>query len=323
MTKSPQDSFPILEPSLQISFYRRLLELRELYLQDALKNTVRAIDLKNLDDELVEYVASDYLRRVASHGLRGEVFFPVPLLLHENPYLLGYYRLLFGLSQKEFYSKGPFGRFKRLEARGEIPSRAMGLVGPLCRSLVGTGQGLLDEVDDLSLAVVHDLQLLTLGPQLRGSRNTWLGQAATREVFELIGGIVSPYTTKVGVRSIQLRNDSGRTVLLEFASDPDIRIVEQLASRMRPLVSVEIKGGTDVSNIHNRLGEAEKSHQKARTHGFLEFWTIDRCEIDPLVARQESPTTSHFFNLDLISDPKTDEHATFREVLASLLGIRT
>jgi hypothetical protein len=32
-------------------------------------------------------------------------------------------------------------------------------------------------------------------------------------------------------------------------------------------VAVEIKGGKDYSNIHNRIGEAEKSHQKAKKEG--------------------------------------------------------
>ena len=36
------------------------------------------------------------------------------------------------------------------------------------------------------------------------------------------------------------------------------------ASRDRPLVAIEVKAGTDASNIHNRIGEAEKSHLKAR-----------------------------------------------------------
>jgi len=86
---------------------------------------------------------------------------------------------------------------------------------------------------------------------------------------------------------------------------------------------MEIKGGAARSNIHNRLGEAEKSHQKAKSRGFFEFWTIVRCQTDPAVAREESPTTSHFFNLDRIKDPTTPQRTRFREMLGSLIGIRT
>jgi len=42
----------------------------------------------------------------------------------------------------------------------------------------------------------------------------------------------------------------------------------------RNRISIEVKGGTDYSNIHNRLGEAEKTHQNAKAAGFTEFWTV-------------------------------------------------
>lgn len=111
-------------------------------------------------------------------------------------------------------------------------------------------------------------------------------------------------------------------VMIEFFNDPDVRIIEQLTTTTRPLVSIEIRGGTDRSNIHNRLGEAEKSHQKAKDRGFFQFWTIIRCEVDPVIARQESPTTTYFSNLDRIKDPATEEHRAFRELLGALVGIQ-
>ncbi|MBC8876140.1 MAG: XcyI family restriction endonuclease [Planctomycetes bacterium] len=47
--------------------------------------------------------------------------------------------MLYGISQKEFYNKGPFGRFKRLENSGELSERLAPLMDALCRSLVETG----------------------------------------------------------------------------------------------------------------------------------------------------------------------------------------
>lgn len=322
MEEQKRAELPVLEPSLQLSFYHRLQALRRLYLHDALKATIQDVDIQALDDQLAQYVGATQLKRVASFGLRGEIFFPVPILLEANPFLLGYYRLLFGLSQKEFYQKGPFGRFKRLEDQGIIAKGLEHDILPLCLSLIKTAQLLVEGIDDLSLSVAHDLQLLTLGPQLRGSRNTELGQGATQEVFDLIAGAVTPYLKDKTQRTIRIENDSHRSVLIEFFSDPDVRITEQLPSHNRPLVSIEIKGGADVSNVHNRLGEAEKSHQKARNAGFFEFWTILRASVDLERARGESPTTSRFFNLDRIQDPATPDHKEFRDVLASLLGIR-
>ncbi len=74
---------------------------------------------------------------------------------------------------------------------------------------------------------------------------------------------------------IVVTNSSSRRITLSFGSDPDLRIQEELgAGHVHNKVAVEIKGGTDRSNAHNRAGEAAKSHQKARAQGFNDFWTI-------------------------------------------------
>jgi len=258
---------------------------------------------------------------VAAAGLRGELVFPVPIILETSPRLLGYYRLLLGLSQKEFYSKGPFGRFKHLEESGQIIERVMPMLPSLCRSLIGTASALVDGVDTLTASVIDDLQLLTLGPQLRGGRLNLLGQDAAREVFELLDHIASNAVTERDPRRLNLRNAAGRSVRIEFSADPDVCIYEDLASKTRPLVSIEIKGGQDVSNVHNRLGEAEKSHQKARKRGFFEFWTILGAAADMDMARRESPTTGHFFSLPQISDRRSAAFHEFRDLVRSILGI--
>ncbi len=317
----PAAQFPVLDPDVQVSFYHRFLQLQQLYLYDALKRAVGSSDLQAVNAELSQFVSLELLSRVASFGLRGEVFFPVPLLIQAEPRLVGYYRLLLGFSQKEFYTKGPFGRLKTLEEKGQIPPAIEPLLAPFCQSLAGSAELLITGIDDLSLAVIRDLQLLTLGPQLRGSRNTRLGQDATQDVFDLIRSIVGPFASEITDRVIRVENSAGRTVLIEFFSDPDVRIVEQLSSTVRPIVSIEIKGGADRSNIHNWLGEAEKSHQKAKTRGFFEFWTILRARVDVSLARRESPTTRHFFSLDSIRTPSTPDNVQFRELLGALVGI--
>lgn len=315
--------WPRLEPNLQVSFYYRLGTLRELYLDEALSTTIARLDIAELDHQLVQYISPAHLARVASFGLRGEVFFPVPYVLEANPFLVGYYRLLLGLSQKEIYNKGRLGRFKRLEETGEIPKTLQPELSGFCTTLIHASQALVDGIDDLSLGIVHDLQLLTIGPQFRGSENTRLGRGATKEFFDLVQSIVAPYVKETTAHTILLENDSKRPVLIEFSADPDVRISQKLESKTRPIVSIEIKGGTDVSNVHNRLGEAEKSHQKARNMGYFEFWTITRVDVPSDIARRESPTTSRFFHLDRIIDRHFAEHKEFREVLGSLLGIRT
>jgi len=100
--------FKIIVPNLQIAFYHRLKEIRETYLLDALLSVVLKLDISTIDKELSKYVAKDALQRTAGWGLRGEIVFPVPYVLKASPELLGYYRLLLGFSQKQFYG-GNFG----------------------------------------------------------------------------------------------------------------------------------------------------------------------------------------------------------------------
>ena len=62
-------------------------------------------------------------------------------------------------------------------------------------------------------------------------------------------------------------------VSIAFSADPDISVVAALSAKSsRKMLAIEIKGGADQSNIWNRLGEAEKSHQTAKLRGFTEFW---------------------------------------------------
>lgn len=322
MEKRIKRSFGVLIPNLQIAFYYRLQELRNLYLTDAFKRTIEKLDIKKLDRELNTHVKPERLARVASYGLRGEVFFPIPYLLETNPFLLGYYRLLYGLSQKEFYSKGPFGSFKGFEERGEIREKLRPMINGLCRSLIKTGEFLVENIDDISLNIVHDLQMLTLGPQFRGSENTRIGREAVREFFNVIKKIVSDYIVDTTKRSLLIENDSGRKIIIEFSNDPDVRILQILPDRSQKILSIEIKGGTDVSNIHNRLGEAEKSHLKAKNLGYPQFWTVLNIDVDLAKAKSESPTTTRFFNLETIKDRTIKEGKEFLELVGSLLGIR-
>lgn len=316
--------YPVLEPALQIEFSRRLVRLSSLYLHEALAETLLNIPIPELDAELAQYVEEPYLKRLAMLGLRGETIFPVPLLLIANPGLLGYYRLLFGFSQKEIYTKGPFGRFKILEEKGIIPSRIETEIEPLCISLIETGKMLVQEIEGLSFDKIHDLQLLTLGPQLRGGRNNSVGQSSTDEVFDVMSNVVKHYIKKIDPKKkvIQLHNDSRRIIRIEFFADPDIQIIEEAKSGQLPRVSIEIKGGSDASNIHNRLGEAEKSHRNAKARGFSDFWTMIRVPMDYAIATQESPTTTHFFNIDAIQDEATEEYHIFRDLLCSTVGIQ-
>jgi hypothetical protein len=313
-------------PDLQIGFARALSQIRSEQLQDALRNTVRTMEISAIDQELAGLVSPRDLSILASRGLRGELLFAVPCVLASNPRLLAYYRLLMGYSQKEFYSAKNVGAsFRRMEDEGDVSRIAEESLLALCQGLVSAASSLLAGISthDVEAAFLDDLTLLTLGPQLRGGANVKRGSDANARVFDLIHGIVAQSAVAASDRFIQVANAAGRKVLIEFAPDPDIVIREEMHSTVfRNVIAIEIKGGKDFSNIHNRLGEAEKSHQKARQKGFVECWTVVNVDaIDMEMAIRESPTTNRFYLLSRLESQSGGEFEDFRSRIISLTGI--
>jgi hypothetical protein len=317
--------FPI--PDQQIGFSLALAQARGLYLQNALGETVESLDIAQLDTELAKFAPAKMLAALARHGLRGELVFVAPSVLSANPRLLGYYRLLLGYSQKEFYTVATgASSLKALEASGKLsPKAALQLPG-FCAALNKAAAALVEGIgpNAISRALLDDLTLLTFGPQLRGGANVRRGGDATLRVFKLIQGIVKKAVVKLEGNSIEVKNAARRTVLIEFAADPDLIIRERMTKGgYRNIIAIEIKGGTDFSNIHNRLGEAEKSHQKARANGFTECWTVVNVNrFDARKAAQESPSTDRFYQIAQLEDEKSEAFQDFRERIVSLTGIK-
>ena len=319
-------SIRLPRPDLQIDFAATLVEMRQTYLLDALSSTVEVMDIACVDRELAVMVPPSDLAGLAGRGLRGELVFAVPSVLTKNPKLLGYYRLLLGYSQKAFY-QGRLGTagFKNMEEMGTLSTACSQRLSDLCAQLISAACVLLAGVglDRLTRDFVDDLTLLTLGPQLRGGANVKKGTAGVVKVFDVIDAIVKKHCVESAPSRIELKNAAKRKVFIEFSADPDIVIREVLApNEMRNVIAIEIKGGTDFSNIHNRLGEAEKSHQKARLAGFVECWTVVNVDnIDLEMARKESPTTNRFYRLSQLILGKGDEYLDFKRRIQSLTGL--
>lgn len=321
-------SFSLPPPDLQVSFALKLIEARSQYLQEALKQTVRTMDIEKLDTQLAKYAPKAGLSVLASHGLRGELVFPVPLVLEKSPRLLGYYRLLFGYSQKSFYtSTTGMGRFKSMEERGIVTPRNSSELPEMCQNLGEVGAMLLAGVGPTSVSdqFLDDLTLLTLRPQFRGSANVEIGTEGIEVAFGIVREIVRKAIQNEDENHLRLKNAAGREVHIEVAADPDIRIVEFMTSgAQRHLIAIEVKGGRDFSNIHNRVGEAEKSHQKARADGFTECWTIvnvDRTNFEQ--AKRESPSTNRFYRIKDLLDQSSDQYRDFRDRIQALTGVRS
>ena len=150
------------------------------------------------------------------------------------------------------------------------------------------------------------------------------GTAAIVKVFDAIHHIVKKAITSSDTSRIEIKNAAGRKVLIQFAPDPDIIIREEMDNdNYRNIIAIEVKGGTDFSNIHNRIGEAEKSHQKARIKGFTECWTVVNVDrYDAQMARKESPSTNRFYRLSDIVQGSGEEYGDFKNRIVSLAGIR-
>ncbi len=316
----------IPSPELQIEFSVALAEIRRLYLVEALADTVRTIKIADLDKEIGQLVPADALATLAVHSLRAELMFPVPMMLKANPRLLGYYRLLYGFSQKIFYTaETGVGPFKAMETRGALSAAVEAQLEALCKALVGCGVVLMEGIGPtrISRELLDDLTLLTVGPQLRGGANVKRGAVGIVKVFEAIHKIVEAKTVSFDETQITVKNAAGRTVFVEFAPDPDIVIREEISpASFVEKIAIEVKAGEDFSNIHNRIGEAEKSHQKARARGFVECWTVVNVDrLNDKMARQESPSTNRFYRLSAIVSGKGAEYVDFRSRVISLIGI--
>lgn len=317
-------AFPL--PGLQVSFALKLHEFRKVWLQDALLETISGLAISAIDAELSKYAPANDLKSLASRGLRGELVFAVPAILYANPYLLGYYRLLLGYSQKEFYSS-EFGvaSMKSMEISGRQNPRAKVTVEELCTALCQAASHLVNnfKAKDLSIEMLDDLTLLTVGPQMRGGVNNKLGQQGIVDVFEVIHEIVEPAIINVTREAIEIKNTSGRDVWVEFAADPDIIIREVMPNKSsRKILAIEVKSGTDVSNIHNRIGEAEKSHQKAKKDGYRECWTVvNVSKLDIEKAKMESPTTNVFYALKDLQLRAGTIYEDFKQNIIAMVGI--
>jgi hypothetical protein len=287
-------------PSRQLAFHQLLVAARTLWLKDALAAAVRLVDPAALKAELAATVPTDVQQLLAGAGIRDEQVMPTTTVLTAEPRLLGYYRLLLGVPQKSFYSSATgYGHFKKMESHGTLTTKAQAALPILVADMVDAMSELVRQISPaMTPRDVDELPILTLGSQFQGANNNTIGKQATGDVFEAIRDVVAPYVTSETETSLELRNAAGRLVVISLAADPDVRVEETFGeTEPRRLLAIEIKGGTDRSNAHNRAGEAEKSHQKAKADGFRDFWTIIALKgLDLHTLRSESPTTSLWFD---------------------------
>lgn len=317
-------NFP--DPLLQLGFATLLDGARDKVLLSALRITVATLPTTDIDAQLAKLASASALAALSGHGLRGETVFPVPLVLTENPMLIGYYRLLFGYSQKQFYtSKTGASCLKSMEEKGVLTSRAASSLDEACEAFARAGEMLVQGLGSKlsGQALPHELSLLTLGAQFRGGANNKRGSDGIKAVFAVLQRVFEKETEESGERSLRLRNAAGKLVEIELAGDPDVLMKSTMADgQVRSVVAIEVKAGEDHSNIWNRVGEAEKSHLKAKNAGINERWTIIN---DPQAPADKlhsmSPSTTRFYQLLELTDDQSTNFADFRSRVRDLVGL--
>jgi len=176
--------------------------------------------------------------------------------------------------------------------------------------------GTFDERD------LSDLTLLTLGPTLQGGRNNIIGQGAAGQLFQALRSLVEPWITFESDRMLRFTTPHGAAFDCVAASDPDVRLDRRDGDRLRPLLAIEIKGGADASNVHNRAGEAEKSQIKAAEQGYEHRWAvIVMGAVSRTMIHSETPSTTMLFEARDVLGQSGPEWERFQEHLGQLLGV--
>jgi hypothetical protein len=311
-------------PSKQLALHKLVVAARKTVLHEALADALGEVDPDAVQAEMKALAPSDARKLLARAGIRNEHVFATPSVLRVQPSTLGYYRLLLGTSKKSFYENSETGLrpFKPLEEKETIPPKVADRLDELCEALNTAMAALILELDpQVTSQDLAQLPLVTLGAQLDGIYRNDIGKAATAETFLVIRELLEPYLTSESDTTLTLENSSGRLVRIVLASDPDVQIFEQFASHERLNVAIEIKGGSDSSNAHNRAGEAEKSHQKVRNQA-RDFWTVIALrQVDLKQLKRESPSTREWFNVAEILDREGPHYEKLKDLLAGAVGV--
>ena len=177
---------------------------------DALSEALGMIDPNLLKQQISRYVPKDAQKLLAAAGIRDEHVFPVPAILERQPTLIGYYRLLLGISQKRFYRKGTdMGQFKSMESRGLLNPRKLPDLDNYCAVMARHLAELVRQISPrITARDVSELPLLTLGAQLYGSNNNAIGRRATLDVFVSVAEIVKDFIVSQHAKKITLINAS-------------------------------------------------------------------------------------------------------------------
>lgn len=313
----------------QIQAHKILHKYRDRMLGENLKTTVATIDPDILQSEIAQFVNKDCRMILQGLSIREETMFALPCVLNRNPTLLGYYRLLMGISEKQFYTSSTgLSIFKTMEHDGKIAKNSKQELNNLCYAINSAVENLLKSVNCSALPQdLEALPLMTLGVYADGVWRNIIGKQAALHVFGTIKHIVKLSCAEIITdedRCFKFKNGAGAIYRVIQSSDPDISVFLEEPSEEK-LLCIEIKGGQDVANVHNRAGEAEKAHLKASQAGWYEKWTViylvglQHKQIDKLLT--ESPSTDAWFDINEVCAQSGKTYDSFKHALVMKFNI--
>lgn len=194
-------------------------------------------------------------------------------LIRENPRLIACCWFLLGYSQKEFFTSTTGASiFKAGETKGVLSVSADAGLEGLCAAFNQAASVLLTGIGvEARRELLDDLSLLNPWAPVarRHKQQAGNGRHCAGVGTGTVHAIVKPAIVRADTRSIVIRNAAKREVVIKFQPGSRIWLFGNAWRKggVANVVAIEIKGGTDYSNVHNRIGEAEKSHRKARAEG--------------------------------------------------------
>ena len=209
-----------------IDLYTRLLNARRTMLQPALKVAVKAVGVRAINADLQRLVQSEALDHLAGLGLRGERVFPTPAVLRQAPSLIGYYRMLLGISRKEFRQTGRlgYGAWETAERDGRLSATLSAQLDDFCGQLIQPLAILVFVMGQFDDRDLNDLALLTLGPTFQGGRLNVIGAAAAVEALSAMRSLVTGPIVLDSNGVLRFQAPSGRIFEMIAGADPDIAV---------------------------------------------------------------------------------------------------
>jgi len=306
-------------------FARKLHQLSFLCVVEEVRKLLPLKDSFKWDQKSSLGIDGEVFDRVVRHGIQPLLFFVHPRVLSEQPSLLLYYRCVAMVPQKGLTRIAGVGA-QRIET-GKATKVDKGLL----QRVVITLNKLLSllarsflETEDLKGEHLQAFLYAQAGSQIQGSWNNAIGEQGETAVKEILVRELQPHLRQIvwkddsstdsgNARSGELFERLGEIKVLRlargyhcvFGSEPDVSLRDPEDA---PLLSVEVKAGSDPAGALERYGAAKKSfdHEQGLNPALKKVY-VAACLTEEVHRRldQENPFSHTFLLAELLAERDT------------------